>query len=87
MGRIAFLALFIIALPGCWPDDAPKMLSVSGETMGTTYNVTTVGGPDALDARASRAPTASRTARARPTARCRPTQTLPLRCATSVRPS
>lgn len=49
MGRIAFLALFIIALPGCWPDDAPKMLSVSGETMGTTYNVTTVGGPDALD--------------------------------------
>ncbi|MEM8957368.1 MAG: FAD:protein FMN transferase [Pseudomonadota bacterium] len=49
MGRVVFLALGLIALAGCWPEEAPKLLSVTGETMGTTYSVTTVGGPEALD--------------------------------------
>ena len=49
MARVAFLALGLIALAGCLPEDPPRMLNLTGETMGTTYNVTAVGGPDTLD--------------------------------------
>ena len=44
----AFLSLF--ALTGCiFGDDTPDVLRFSGETMGTTFNVTVVDPPDTLE--------------------------------------
>ncbi|MCV6596239.1 MAG: FAD:protein FMN transferase [Mangrovicoccus sp.] len=49
MGRFALLPILFV-IPACWPEDqTPQIVTLQGETMGTTYNVTTVGGPDTLD--------------------------------------
>ena len=39
----------LAGLTGCLPEKAPRSLMLSGETMGTTYNVTAIGGPKDLD--------------------------------------
>lgn len=38
-----FLFALILAVPGCWFSSEPEELRLSGETMGTTYNVTAIG--------------------------------------------
>jgi len=48
MGRLALLPILFL-IPACWPEDqTPQIVTLQGETMGTTYNVTTVGGPETL---------------------------------------
>ncbi|WP_224823822.1 FAD:protein FMN transferase [Cognatishimia sp. MH4019] len=50
MIRPLFATLFLFVLAGClFGDDTPDVLRFSGETMGTTYNVTVVDPPEALD--------------------------------------
>lgn len=38
-----FLLALTLAVPGCWFSSDPEELRLSGETMGTTYNVTAIG--------------------------------------------
>lgn len=45
-----FLLALTLAVPGCWFSSDPEELRLSGETMGTTYNVTAIGSD--LDAEA-----------------------------------
>ena len=48
--RPILCTLSVLALSACWPEDQPDALRVEGKTMGTTYHVTVVDGPDTLDA-------------------------------------
>lgn len=48
--RAFFLPLMLLPLAACWPDKAPESLTISGKTMGTTYNVTVVDAPKDADA-------------------------------------
>ncbi|WP_116131882.1 FAD:protein FMN transferase [Tropicimonas sp. IMCC34043] len=43
--RILLLLPLFVALSGCWPDSAGRVLKLSGETMGTTYHITAVDVP------------------------------------------
>ncbi|MEM1361973.1 MAG: FAD:protein FMN transferase [Pseudomonadota bacterium] len=47
--RTPTVLFVMLSLSACWPEKPPEVLRLSGETMGTTYNVTVVGGPDTLD--------------------------------------
>jgi thiamine biosynthesis lipoprotein len=38
-----FLFALVLFVPGCWFSSDPEELRLSGETMGTTYNVTAIG--------------------------------------------
>ena len=38
-----FLFALILIVPGCWFDSEPEVLRLSGQTMGTTYNVIAIG--------------------------------------------
>lgn len=48
--RAIILATVLLSLAGCWPEASPERLHVSGETMGTTYNVTVIDPPKGTDA-------------------------------------
>lgn len=47
--RAILLPLMMLGLTACWPDGTPDSLKLSGETMGTTYNVTVVDHPKGTD--------------------------------------
>lgn len=47
--RAYLLPLVLLPLAGCWPEKTPESLTLSGKTMGTTYNVTVVDAPRGVD--------------------------------------
>ncbi len=48
--RVVCLCFALLSLTACWPDGSPDSLTISGETMGTIYNVTVVDPPREADA-------------------------------------
>ena len=38
-----FLLAVVLLVPGCWFGDTPETLRLSGQTMGTTYNISATG--------------------------------------------
>ncbi|MEM8556076.1 MAG: FAD:protein FMN transferase [Pseudomonadota bacterium] len=47
--RTILIPLAFVPLSACWPFGAPESFTISGETMGTTYNVTVVDPPRGVD--------------------------------------
>lgn len=43
--RALLLSVALLSLTACWPERPPESLKISGETMGTTYNVTVIDPP------------------------------------------
>ncbi len=47
--RAILLSTALLSLSACWPESAPESVRIEGSTMGTTYHITVVDGPDGMD--------------------------------------